>query len=157
MIFRITTFAAVAAAGATLGFWVTDRDPPTIVIRSEVLGKPVRPGDDLRIKYTVHRFRSCETVIDRTLLDADSVRIILDDLAFTSSPGPLGEDTYVATVALPRNFAAGLGQYRVVTQYVCNPLHRIWPIVAVNPPVYFEVGGEPIPPTQMPFEIVPRR
>lgn len=157
MIFRVVTFAAAGLISGTLGFYVIDRDPPTVLLRTEVMFKPVRPGDDLRIKYHVTRFRSCEALIDRTLFDADSVRVVLDDLAFSGAPGPLGESSYVAVIPLPRNFAQGQGQYRVVTRYVCNPLHRLWPIIVENPPVWFEVGGEPIPPTQMPFETVPRR
>ena len=157
MIFRVITFGSVAAISATVGFWVIDRQSPVTVLRAEVMSKSVRPGEDLRIRYTVHRFRSCETKIDRTLYDADFVRVVLDDLAFSSSPGPLGENTYVTTIPIPRNFGTGLGQYRVVTQYVCNPLHRISPIIVENSPVYFEVAGDPTPPTQMPFETLPRR
>ena len=157
MIFRVLTFALVGSVAATLGVWTIDRQPPVTVLRADVMVKPVRPGEDLRIRYTVHRFRSCETYVDRSLFDADFVRVVLDDLAFTSAPGPLGESMYVATVPLPRNFASGTGQYRVVTKYVCNPLHRIWPVVVESSPIWFEVSGEPVPVTQMPFETLPRR
>jgi hypothetical protein len=157
MIFRAIAFGTVAVIAGTLGVWTIDRQPPTVVLRTEVLSKPIRPGEDLRIKYTVHRFRSCETTIDRTLFDADFVRVVLDEIAFASAPGPLGESSYVAPVPIPRNFARGLGQYRVVSRYICNPLHRLWPIVFENQPVYFEVHGEPLLSAPLMYEATPRR
>lgn len=157
MIFKVISFTLFAAMGGTVGFWVLDRQSPTVVIDAVPMNEPVRPGEDLRIKYRVQRFRSCETTIDRTLFDADQVRVILDDIAFNSAPGPMGESVYVATVPIPRSFATGAGRYRVATKYVCNPLQRLWPVVVENPDLYFKVEGEPLPANQMPFETVPRK
>lgn len=157
MIFKLVAFVVFAAFGGTMGFWVLDRQPPTVVLRTTIMNEPVRPGEELRIKYAVQRLRSCETNVDRSLFDADLVRVILEDIAFNGAPGPLGESVYVATVPIPRNFARGTGHYRVVTKYVCNPLQRIWPVVVENPDVYFRVDGEPLPANQMPIETLPRR
>jgi hypothetical protein len=157
MIFRIIAFATVAAAASALGFMWLDTQPPTVVLKMEILNEPVRPGGELKIKYTVYRLRSCETSIDRLLFDHEKQRVILEDLTFNGAPGPLGESNYVAQVPIPRSFATGPATYRVVSRYVCNPLQRIWPIVTINPDVNFEVAGEPLPNTIAPIETLPRR
>jgi hypothetical protein len=157
MIFKILAFVVVGFSSATVGFWYLDTQAPATVLRVEVLTDPLQPGADLKIKYTVHRFRSCETTIDRLLFDSQQQRVILEDLTFNGAPGPLGESTYVASVPIPRSFATGIGTYRVVARYVCNPLQRLFPIVVMNADIRFMVEGPALPNTMAPIETLPRR
>ena len=139
MIWRIITFSFASVIAGILGLWAADREPPIYVIKAEPV-KTVWPGDELQLRYTVYRRKSCETNIDRFIFDSQLVRYVLDDLAFSGAPGPLGESTYVARVAIPAKFAIGQARYRVISKFVCNPLQRIWPIVVESPDVVFDVG-----------------
>jgi hypothetical protein len=157
MIWRIVAVVVFGGLGAMLGLWTTDREPPSQAISTQVLTETIRPGDQLRILYTVRRWRSCQVKIDRLLFDAAGERYVLDDLEFAGAPGPLGETTYTVGITIPRRFAAGLGRYRTASTYVCNPLQRIWPINGPGTEVEFHVGGDPLPADALPVEVSPVR
>lgn len=60
-----------------------------------------------------------------------------------SVPGPLGRDWYITTLPIPLNFAPRKARYRVVSSYVCNPIHNISPIVTEARDIEFEVVPYP--------------
>jgi hypothetical protein len=157
MIWRLAVAIPVLFFSAVLGMWAEDRDPPSQAISAQVLTETIRPGDQLRILYTVRRWRSCQIKIDRLLFDAAGERYVLEDLDFSASPGALGEATYTVGITIPRRFAAGAGRYRAVSTYICNPLHHIWPIIGPAPEVEFHVSGDPLPADVLPVEVSPVR
>lgn len=134
------TVAVACLVGTWLGINIGDRDPPTTTYEAAVITPRVRPGDDLRIKYTVRRHRACRTYMDRFIYDGENQRHILDDVDF--GPGlRLGEESYVVVVKTPLDAAPGRARYTVFSSFVCNPLHYVWPIVGS--------------PRDIPFDIVP--
>lgn len=158
MIWRAVTILTSGVVGSMLGFWTTDREPPTRIMRAEVITKTVPPGGELRIAYTVQRVRSCPTHVDRVLYDSESVRTDLQDIDFAASPGPLGYSNYILIVPIPRNFAQGRGHYKTIASYVCNPLQRVLsPVVVPGDDIEFTVAGEPIKDENGPVEVIPRR
>ena len=46
-----------------------------------------------------------------------------------SRAGPLGQDCYITTPPIPLNLAPGKAPCRIISSYVCNPLHLISAIV----------------------------
>lgn len=138
-VFISITLAAVGVVGGVLGLWIADRTAPATTLTARVINDPVAAGDDARIQYRVVRHRSCEYTVDRYLYDADNVRVVLDDLLFLAAPGPLGDQTYIAPIPIPRNFAVGLARYRTSFAYRCNPVHRLWPILVEGLEIQFNV------------------
>lgn len=157
LIWKLAISIPLLFFSAVLGLWVADRDPPTAVISVTPLSDTVQPGGQLRILYNVRRFRSCAVHIDRLLFDAGGERYVLEDEEFAGAPGPLGDATYTVGVNIPRRFAEGPGRYQAITEYVCNPLHHISPIVATGAPTTFTVKGPAVSSDVPPLEIIPQR
>lgn len=126
-----------------LGVLTGDRDVPTTVYRTEVLALRPWPGGEVQIRYFVKRHQSCATYVQRTLFDSQQLRIPLPSREFAASPGPVGEDSYLVSVPIPEGVALGPANYRVITTYVCNFIHNLWPIVVVAKDVGFEIGPKP--------------
>lgn len=141
MIYRAGTLAFLALAFGSVGFYISDRTPPTNVYSAEVKTQSVAPGGMLEIEYKVTRSRSCATKVERFLYDSRRVRHILQDLEFEAAPGPLGNDGYTSVLPIPTHFARGAGSYRAVTTYKCNPIHSLWPITVLTADVTFDVVG----------------
>lgn len=141
MIWRIGTLAIVGITFGTLGMFMADRTPPTIVYAVDVLTPQVPPGGQLKVEYTVNRARSCATNVERILFDAQRVRVPLEDMEFKAAPGPMGPDKYISAVSIPTGFARGEAKYRVLTTYRCNPIHALWPITVLTADVSFDVTG----------------
>lgn len=146
MITRALVIAPSALVGGVLGLWIADREPPVASTVQQVVNEPIRPGAELLVRYTVVRYRSCASQVDRLLSDAQGVRYVLDDLEFKAAPGPLGEATYTSPVPIPRTFGQGVGRYRVSVTYICNPVHRLWPITVQSREIAFMVEGAPADP-----------
>lgn len=128
MIFRVVFYGAAGVAGAILGLWSVDREPPTVTLRAEPMTQTVVPGGDLKIKFSVRRTKSCVTHIDRLLLDSQKARFLLPDLDYAKAPGPMGDDEYVSVVPIPEQMAGGPARYRTIASYQCNIIHRLWPV-----------------------------
>lgn len=142
MTWRIAAFFGIAFAaiiGGVLGRWISDREPPTFIRRVEVLLVNPVPGGEVHVRYHVVRDRACATKVERVLFDAQQLRIPLPSREFSTSPGPVGEDSYVVSVPLSASMTPGPAIYRIATSYECNPLHSLWPIVVPSSDVHFEI------------------
>lgn len=157
MIWKIAFGAPTLFFAAIAGIWVADREPPTTVFSVQALTSEVRPGGQMRALYSVRRFRSCAVHVDRLLFDSAGERYVLEDLDFAAAPGQLGDASYTVGINIPRRFSEGAARYQAITQYVCNPLHKLSPIVVTGSPVLFDVKGPPVPADEAPIEIMPRR
>lgn len=157
MIWKIAVGVPTMFFAAIGGLWVADREPPTTVFSVQALTSEVRPGDQMRALYSVRRFRSCAVHVDRLLFDSAGERYVLEDIEFAAAPGPLGDASYTVGINIPRRFAEGPARYQAITQYTCNPFHKLSPIVVTGTPVSFDVKGPPLPADQSPIEIMPRR
>lgn len=145
----------IGGISGVLGLWVQDTSPPLASLQVAPVQKIVAPGETLKIRYEVERYRSCASRIDRILLDSERIRFTLEDLDYAAAPGPLGRDTFVTDVPIPRAFSQGPAIYRVISRYECNLLHRLWPIVLTRD-IAFEVRGPP-PVGPLPIPIEPKR
>lgn len=143
MMWRVATFAFTGSVFGLLGFWAGERTPPVDVLDATVLTPVVRPGEDLRIKYTVFRRASCRTKFQRTYRDSENARYTLEDIDIWYSPAPLGHDEYVSLVPISSRAQPGAASFRAITVYICNPIHNIWPITQVSAQVPFRIEGEP--------------
>ena len=81
MIWRIITFATSGIIAAVMGHWAFDREPPTRIIRTEVLSHVVQPGGELRIKYSVDRVRSCRMHLDRFIYNNYRRKVVVQRIA----------------------------------------------------------------------------
>jgi hypothetical protein len=46
-------------------------------------------------------------------------------------------------VPIPASATPGPATYRIITSYVCNAIHNLWPIVVTPPDVHFEIKPTP--------------
>lgn len=143
MIWRVMTAIGFGATAGVLGWWIAQRTPPVDLIEWELLTPVVRPGQDLKVRYSVLRRESCETRYQRTYRDGEGARFVLDEHILIST-GPMGRDSYVSLVTISHRAVQGDATFRGVIMYNCNPVHSIWPIVQVLPPVKFRIEGDPV-------------
>lgn len=136
MLGAIGTVIAVTFATAVIGSWAADRSPAGRVIANEVLTPTVAPGGLLRMRLTVERDRACETHVDPMLVDAANQRKLLEDVDVAA---PLGPKEYVVPVDVPTYFVPGPARYITATSYVCNPIHKWFPVQTGVRETVFEV------------------
>lgn len=139
MIWRTLTMIGFGLTSGILGIMVGDREPPTVIDRTEVLTPELHPGESLRVRFEVFRRKSCYVRVERMLLDGESARFVLPTTELSGAPGPLGKDMYISVVPIPSDVHPGLGRYRAITTYKCNPMHSLWPIIAVADDVTFTI------------------
>jgi hypothetical protein len=128
-----------------LGYWAQDRSPPVTIKKVEVGDIAIPPGETLRVRYTVHRHRSCHVHLEQVIYDGDRTRIAVPDEDFTASPGDIGEDMFSLAIPIPHSARPGEGVYRGIRSYFCNPLQTWfdWPIVVLTPPTRFTILKKP--------------
>lgn len=144
MLGRILTFVLFGAAAGILGYWTAERDAPTTQLSERILTPVVAPGELLKVEYQVERRKNCHVHLEQILLDGERVRWPIEDEDYEAAPGPVGHDTFVIGIEVPRRFAQGTGRYRAIRTYTCNVIHRLfWPIVVISPDVEFTVRGPP--------------
>lgn len=147
MIWKAVVFGTGAFIAGVLGMWAADQQPPVTRVDAEVITQSVAPGDKALVRFKINRDRvSCGVRVDRFFFDSQNVRYVLGSLEFESLPGPIGSDTYVVEVPVPRSSSQGKGQYVSVGTYFCNPIHVwFWPIKAPPLRVDINVAGPPAP------------
>lgn len=144
MIWRVLTFTGFGLTAGVIGMWMSERTPPVDILDVQVVTPVVRPGADLRIKYSVYRRANCRSQFQRTYRDYDEVRYALEPVDIWMSPAPLGRDEYVSVVPISPKAAQGQAAFRAITVYVCNPIHNVWPIVQVAAEASFVIAGPPL-------------
>lgn len=131
-------FFVVAIVFAPLIWWIADRTPPVEFISYGVMPDKVRPGDTVYRVIRVNRIRLCETDPDTIIIDGAKVRWQFEEPSLLS-PGPLGIDEYRRPVVIPMQASPGVAEMRTSATYICNPVHRIWPIKVVGRPLKFNI------------------
>lgn len=134
--------ALVIAGAGMLTIWFIDRDPPVEFRSIEVVTKEVRPGDPVKVRFSLIRKRNdCHVVIDRLLFDGEGVRSPVEDEDFNASPGPLGKDVFMERLMLSDHAEPGEGRVRTIRAYFCNPIQRWFgdPIIVRTPDVPFTI------------------
>ena len=131
-------FAVVAIVFAPLVWWVADRSPPIELTGWAALPPEVKPGDTIYRVIRVNRLRVCETDPDTLVIDGAKVRWHFEEPKIVA-PGKIGADEYRRPVVIPMQASPGSAEMRVSSTFVCNPVHRIWPIRMVHEPLKFKI------------------
>ncbi|AYO83642.1 hypothetical protein [Methylobacterium brachiatum] len=135
--------SAILTTAGVLAWFAADRALPTEVLSSEVLTPRVRPGDKLVIRQRVRYMRNCAAHVDRALYDAHTHREFLRDVDYDQPPLGLGTKTITFEEDVPANFKGGVGEYRALPSYSCNPLQKYyWPITRPETLLRFEIVGD---------------
>lgn len=117
--------------------WGLDRRAPFEL--DSYTANPARPGDAAIIRASVRRdlSRRCSVTYSRMFFDASGARFdvtmgaqlmnaqALDDLNRRSP------DALVLSVTVPPLAAPGMGQLVSVLDYVCNPMHQLYPVAVL--------------------------
>lgn len=154
MFWRTITLIAAGTLSGVLGYWAADRELPVRVTDTVLLTPVVAPGQELRIRVYGFRHKSCRSVFQRLYRDGEGARFIHDDVDIRLSTSNLGQDNWVVPLPISVTAKPGRGIFRMLTQYYCNPLHYIFPLIDMQPPMEFKIEGEP---EREVIETVPRR
>lgn len=131
-------------AAAVCAFWAMDREPPVVLAGAPQAETPeVAPGEIFYARYTFFRKKSCTTHVDRFLMDATRVRFVVSSLDFPAGALKEGWDDARVPALIPLTAAPGPAVYWTINSYMCNPFHRLFPIVA--------------PPREIKFTILPKK
>lgn len=154
MIWRYATMVFGGAFAGLFGMWAGDRIPPIRIESVTVLTDSVPPGGELRIRYVVSRDRPCNTRVQKMISDSTGKFETSDEQDILSVLRPLGNDAYISSSIIPKNFATGRANYRSARKYECNPLHVLWPITVLVADAHFQIEG---PVANEPIEVIPRK
>lgn len=138
MKWRIPVLMAAGALGGYLGFLVADRELPLQILDMKPTVERVSPGDTLRVQYQVFRYRDCRMHVTRLIFDSERTMHVIAELDLPSGL-PLGNDFLTTPVPVPLTATKGPAKYRIIVSYACNPLQRLWPLVAPPREVSFEI------------------
>lgn len=131
-------FAVAALVFGPLVMWVADRTPPIELQVWQAMPPKVKPGETVYRVIKVNRLRICETDPDTLIIDGAKVRWNFDEPSI-SAPGRIGIDEYRRPVVIPLQANPGPAEMRTTSSFVCNPIHRIWPIKVVFEPLRFTI------------------
>jgi hypothetical protein len=139
---RIDAFAMLVAAFviAPVAWWIADRTPPVDILEYTIFPPKVQAGQTVYRVLKVDRHRLCEVDPDTVIIDGAKVRWQFEELPILA-PGSIGIDEYKRPVVIPLQAASGQAEMRTSATYICNPIHRIWPIKVIGKPLKFEIIG----------------
>ena len=139
MISRICVVTIAGIASAYLGYMVGDREVP--FIQQWAQEAPPNPVEGQEIVITWHgiRYRQCPGTVKRTIVDYCKEVHTLEPVSALYQAGDT-KGTVTRSFRIPAHIAHGPAEYRAQTEFVCNPLQRLWPIVTTSIPVKMNIG-----------------
>ncbi|MDX7951637.1 hypothetical protein P7D22_10705 [Lichenihabitans sp. Uapishka_5] len=131
---NLAYWLSVMAALGWLASQVIDRDPPVTIRAATVLTPHLRPGDPVRVSYTLTRFRTCATDLTWSIYDGAGEIHSFGPLHIEAAGLP-AQETYTRAWATPPQAAPGSGRLRVVLAFQCpgNYLQTLYPVTLVLP------------------------
>ena len=134
--------AACIAFGliAPVTYWTLDRQVPIVIQDTSVFPPDAAPGDTIKITWTATELKGCSGTIYRRFIDSTGT-------IFEISPVPSiyrgllvgGVKTFSREVRIPFGMAPGPAIYTGFREYICNPIHYLWPIRATSAVTKFNV------------------
>ncbi|MGX1096496.1 hypothetical protein [Amorphus sp. MBR-141] len=136
----LLVFAAAGLCGSAgiLGFWIADREPPVRFYSGAPGRAIIGGGATLEIAYDVRVERLCASTMVSVLTDSSGARFPLQQLS-TPPPSHPSDATVIYKVLVPRRMAKGPAEHHGIAEFVCNPIHRIWPLTVKLPEIDFAV------------------
>jgi hypothetical protein len=113
--------------------WSFDRHPPFEILSSDLAA--ATPGRALFISATVRRdiARKCSASYSRTIIDSNSFRYDIPGTQSASSRlikqlDSMHTGRMSVSIVLPDEISPGPATLVTSLEYVCNPIHRVFPI-----------------------------
>ena len=131
----------IAALLAALAYMAADNQHPYTynVEKSYVKPNPAAAGRQITVHWEFVTHRTCPGAIVRTIVDARTGAKVSYDPTPALGTVRMGDISMERTFFLPEEMLPGPKLYRSNAEYICNPLHRIWPLKVQTPDIAFEV------------------
>lgn len=137
---RVATIAVLIGAACILGalfqlmLWASDRHPPFTM--TAYTAPPVKAGQSVIVKAKVIREldRDCSVTYSRMLFDSSGSRFDITPGAQLMTAEALEDlnrrspNSLVFSVVIPPQATPGVGALITVMNYVCNPIHKLYPV-----------------------------
>jgi hypothetical protein len=126
--------------------WASDRTPPADIIVMDTPTSGYQAGEYLTIEWALNGDTDhCKIDVKSKIVDsAGYVYELYEPKEKTTREGHNG--LLNTQYRLPEAFPSGRGKYTIEVSYRCNPIQRIWPVVAstqTNFTVAPHAGGTP--------------
>lgn len=120
-----------------IAMWTREREPPFEL--QSYTAEPTQRGEVAVIYAKVHRdlSRMCSTTYSRTFIDSSNVPWDLTEGVRLMTANALYEldrrspNSLTIKVRIPAGASVGKGSVMTVLEYVCNPVHQLYPIPLV--------------------------
>jgi hypothetical protein len=131
----------IASLFGWVSYMVADTTPPYSYIISEsyVIPNPSHAGRQVTVHWQLTINRLCPGIIVRTIVDAKTGATVSYDPTAALTTIKMGDTFLERTFFLPEEMQPGPKLYRSNAEYVCNPLHHIWPLKVQTPDIPFNV------------------
>lgn len=132
---------SLAVVACAIAYMLSDNQPPYsyIIEKSYVIPNPSQAGHQVTVHWELKVNRLCAGVIVRTIVDAKTGAKVSYDPTPSLSTMRMQDTSLERTFFLPEGAQPGPKLYRANAEYICNPLHRIWPLKVQTPDIHFEV------------------
>lgn len=143
----IAPFFALLIIGPIM-WWLADREPPYTLSDPKLSADQIHAGEEFSIEWTLSLTRrGCEGSFARYIVD--SHRVVWAFAAARSAFANMQHGRYRVNsqtkVTLPRGIAPGPAEVFTVTTFHCNPMQRVWPLLAEQPKVRLTILPPPPP------------
>lgn len=129
----------IAMIGLAAMFYALFYEPAPISTASrQVAEQTVKRGETLTISNSAIFDKSCAAVIYRAVYDKKGTRVFTDT-EIRPANALLGQTTPTRSIPVPDFAAPGPAQYRVMIEWQCNFVQRLWPNVKELPVLNFTV------------------
>lgn len=131
----------IACIAGWLTFMIADNLSPYeyIAAESSVIPSQALAGHQVTVHWQIKVNRLCPGAIVRTIVDARTGARTSYDPTPAILTIRVTDTALDRTFLLPEGIRPGPKIYRANAEYICNPLHRIWPLRIQTPDLHFEV------------------
>ena len=135
--YKIRALLVAVVLSAPVAWWALDRTPAYKMVHANPMPNPARAGDKIDLQWEIVTLRKgCEGTFIRTITDANGWTWTTVRMQSTFNNFELGtEKTHSVVPFILPNVAEGIATIRSIPTFICNPLHRLWPVTEVSPPV----------------------
>ena len=142
-----SSFASRTAKGGVFVFTIVamvffgmllDRGLPYERSAGEMIPPEARAGEQIFVRWTGEKKRDCPGIVHRVFIDSAGTYHPVEFAGAVYARVGIGMPL-LRPLTVPAKMACGPAQYIARTEFYCNPVQRLWPIVSNAPPVIFKV------------------